>query len=221
MASKKQTKKERREEIRQARIEAQRRRMRTKRRRRYLTLALIVLVAGAGTAFGVSRYQESRKTLAYARKVAGCTGIKKLTAMESPHLELLAQQGLTPEPYNSKPPTSGPHSGQPPPGWGSYAETLGPERYVHSLEHGGIVIHYKGISEADGARISDFADSYTGGVLAMPDKDIDGNVVITAWARIETCKKLELRVLTDWVRGQCHKGPETTDPAVTCVKGSA
>lgn len=44
-------------------------------------------------------------------------------------------------PYNSSPPTSGPHYGNPAP-WGIYDHELPDEQLVHNLEHGGIWISY-------------------------------------------------------------------------------
>lgn len=210
----KQTKKERREEIRQVRIEAQRRRMRTKRRRRTLTVVLIVLVAGSGTAFGISRYLESRQTVDRAIKVAGCSKIEEFDAQPAVHID-----GPNPpprNPYNSDPPTSGDHSGAPPATWGSYTETLPPERFVHNLEHGGIVIHYKNLTDKDVDALEKLADSYQDGVIAMPNESIKKKLVLTQWAHTQICSKYSEKVVLAFIRARCNKG--VPEPVSTCAK---
>ncbi|MBI3732287.1 MAG: DUF3105 domain-containing protein, partial [Chloroflexi bacterium] len=51
------------------------------------------------------------------------------------------QIGQQHAPYNSTPPTSGPHWDAPA-DWGIYHDPVPEERWVHNLEHGGIVILY-------------------------------------------------------------------------------
>jgi len=51
----------------------------------------------------------------------------------------IGQSGYSP--YNSDPPTSGPHWPRPAPR-GFYTTTVPDERLVHSLEHGYVIIHY-------------------------------------------------------------------------------
>lgn len=51
-------------------------------------------------------------------------------------------EGAEHAPYNSNPPSSGPHHSSPAE-WGVYEEPIADETLVHNLEHGGIVIAYK------------------------------------------------------------------------------
>src|SRR3989344_4041615 len=49
------------------------------------------------------------------------------------------------EPYNSNPPTSGPHAA--PAEWGISSVEIPDENAIHNLEHGGIWISYKNLDE--------------------------------------------------------------------------
>ncbi len=53
-------------------------------------------------------------------------------------------QGQTHKPYNSDPPSSGPHrsDAQAPAQWGVYAQEVPEEVFVHNEEHGGVVVTY-------------------------------------------------------------------------------
>ena len=50
--------------------------------------------------------------------------------------------------YNSNPPTSGPHYGQAP-SWGFYSEPIDDESALHAVEHGGVWVSYKELSEPE------------------------------------------------------------------------
>ncbi len=87
-------------------------------------------------------------------------------------------------PYNSVPATSGWHFGAPygPAPWGQYDEVLPDEVLVHSLEHGGIGVHYdcpEGCDELVGdlARV---ASRYPKFILS-PFPGMDRRIALTAW----------------------------------------
>lgn len=54
-------------------------------------------------------------------------------------------RGTPHAPYNSDPPSSGPHysDAQAPALWGVYTQPVPDEAYIHNLEHGGVVITYR------------------------------------------------------------------------------
>ena len=52
--------------------------------------------------------------------------------------------GAVHAPYNSNPPTSGPHYAQPA-AWGVYGSELLDEQVIHNLEHGGVWISYDAV----------------------------------------------------------------------------
>src|SRR3989338_3358928 len=70
--------------------------------------------------------------------------------------------------YNSNPPTSRPHYGQPA-DWGIYEQPLPDERLLHNLEHGGIWISSRDTDDtALISELRDIADYYTLKVIMTP-----------------------------------------------------
>jgi hypothetical protein len=91
--------------------------------------------------------------------------------------------------YNSFPPTSGRHLDQAAP-WGSYPDPVSPVRYVHNLEHGGIVILYGNSVPADEVEaVQAFVDADPNGTLLAPFSpedlagraDFRGKITLAAW----------------------------------------
>ena len=106
-------------------------------------------------------------------------GNDHIAAIDAPHA-----------PYNSSPPSSGPHIGNLA-SWGEYQETLPPELFVHNLEDGGVLLAYSCTDCADlvdgmRAAVGDF-DGRT--IVLFPYDDIvDGSgvahrAVAVAWGR--------------------------------------
>ena len=99
-------------------------------------------------------------------------------------------------PYNSEPPTSGPHM----PGiapWGAYDKPIPREYQVHNLEDGGVVIQYhcpKGcpdlVKKLEGVFLkykarADKEKKYMHLILA-PYPVMDARIALTAWTRLDT-----------------------------------
>lgn len=88
--------------------------------------------------------------------------------------------------YASSPPTSGSHWDLPHAGWGVKDTAQDDERVVHNLEHGGIVINYKGLSPDDLANLKTLVRRLTAGeyrkVMLRPYDRMDNGIVLTAWA---------------------------------------
>lgn len=203
MPSSQDTKKAKREAARQARIEQQRARERARRRRRIGVIAAVgavVLIAG-GLVY--QRMQEGERSVAAAAGKAGCTKVKQFAEQDRDHIPANA-----PDPkYNSNPPTSGPHLQQPA-NWGSYDEPVDDKILIHNLEHGGVIIHYKGISDAEADRVSAIADDHDSGVIAQPNEKITKPIALTAWRNLQTCEKVSEPVIRDFISEYCNKGPE-------------
>lgn len=201
------TKKERRDQIRQARIEAQRRRIRARRRKVFMTWGLVGLVVVAGVVFAIFRSIESGRVLKTDLEEAGCSDVEEFAAQAPTHID--TQPAPERVPYNSDPPTSGQHFGSQVGPWGSHRETLPPEIFVHNLEHGGVVIHYKDLPETDVVALEELADSYADGVVVMPNDSIDKPLVMSAWGLMQTCEKYSETVVKDFISDRCGKqGPE-------------
>ena len=121
--------------------------------------------------------------------VAGYWGYGKMTEkvtwtsvsiLPSPHVPL----GTPHPPYNSDPPTSGPHA----PGlarWGMHSEPIPKEMQVHNLEDGGVAINYSCQDCPDLVKqLTMIAERYDRVIIA-PYTDLDRKIALTAWGKID------------------------------------
>lgn len=203
--------KAKREAARLERIAIARKRQQAKKRKQILISVVLLVAIGAGTVFAVNRARGQSAALAAAVEEAGCTDINSFEDEGQNHLA----PNETFTDYQTNPPTSGPHRAQPAP-WGSYRDAPEQETLVHNLEHGGIVIHYKDLSDADVDRIDAFADSYDNGVISAPNPNIETPVAFAAWRHHQTCEELNFTVIEGFISDRCNKGPEKV--GVTCIK---
>lgn len=113
--------------------------------------------------------------------------------------------------YKSTPPTSGPHD----PKWtrpGFYTEKQPPEKLVHSLEHGVVVIYYDRPGPRALSRMKEWAKRYTGkwdGIIVTPLPGLGNGIVLTAWRkrlRLESFDAQRARSFFEAFRGH---GPES------------
>ncbi len=105
-----------------------------------------------------------------------------------------------PADYGTNPPTSGDHSPEPLAD-GAYLDPPDPINFVHSLEHGRVLIQYspdlpedaqlalKGVFEEDAA-----------GMLMFPNPDMPYEVATTAWTNLMGCESYQGRATLDAVR---------------------
>ena len=197
------SKKAKRAAGRQARLEAQRAKERARKRKRMLTIGLIAALVIAAALFGGKRALQTKQVVGRAAKGADCVSKSPSELPASPHLN---PGDPTPE-YNSNPPTSGLHLPSTAPG-GAADETIDSKLLVHNLEHGYIVIHYKGISDKDTGAIQDLVDSYADGVISQPNTEITSPVAMVGWGSLQTCKKVSISVIKSFIKEHCNKGPE-------------
>ena len=90
--------------------------------------------------------------------------------------------------YGTNPPTSGSHWGAPagPVAWGIKDVAVPNEAFVHNLEHGGIVIGYRGLTEQEVARLKDLVailrqNGFPKVILHPYPELTDARIGITAW----------------------------------------
>ncbi len=121
--------------------------------------------------------------------------------------------------YAIRPPTSGPHWDLPHAGWGVKDTAQDDERVVHNLEHGGIVINYKGLSPDDLANVKTLVRRLTGGeyrkVLLRPYDRMDNGLVLTAWAWSMKLDKYDEATILKFVQGHYGQLGEAPEPNST------
>lgn len=169
-----------------------------------LVVALIVQQRGGSTGsntdFGVSAAQ------------AGCLPVQHPKPLPGVHIAL----GASHRPYDSSPPTSGPHYPPPiapiDPGFYSIAQT--PEKVVHNLEHGNIVIWYNPDApeqiKSDIRAAVNEVPSYT---LATPYNNMKPgyDIALTAWGELQFCKQVSKQVLDDFRTKYQGRGASTEE----------
>jgi hypothetical protein len=189
-----------------------------------LVMSMLLLAAGCGQ-FG-KQYTGSAKAKASAAneqkvttkpfdeaaaKAAGCDGTKA-TEFESEgrgHTTDIK----TPVTYKHNPPHSGEHY-QVPADWGFYDKQQPDVQTVHNLEHGHIVITWKGLSKDDQKLLHDAWDKNQYHLLVEPrDKTPKAGVYYTAWAVQLYCKHPSKEALQYMIDNYRDQGPElfTTD----------
>lgn len=118
------TRRERKELQRQERREAENHARKHQKTGKQALIALLVLGFGAAAVY-------------LARELLTPLPGRAIPSQGQQHIEIGQPHG----PYNSNPPTSGPHYTQQA-SWGVHKATIPDEYIVHNLEHGGIVVHY-------------------------------------------------------------------------------
>ncbi|HEX9774482.1 MAG TPA: DUF3105 domain-containing protein [Actinomycetota bacterium] len=188
MSNHRETKRERREAARLARIEAQRRAARKRKMRGVLTLVALVVIAGLiGVAVYLSGASARRagQELARLAAPAGCTEVQSFGDEGSTHVD-----SPTDVEYRTTPPTSGNHYGNVG-NTGIYHVQAPDENMVHNLEHGHVGIWYAqdGIDDAVLEALKGVVRENATGAFLSPRPDLPDGVTIafTAWQHMSTC----------------------------------
>ena len=205
-------------EQKQARREAEERRKaeqrKQARRRNALTFGSALLV-GAIVVTAIVLQRESGEgpvatDVGVEPSAANCADIEEFEEQEADHIGV----GDAHPPYNSSPPTSGPHY-ETPAGTEFFSEQVPPEQLVHNLEHGQIVIWYSpdATNETLGF-VADLVDQQPGATAAAPYPDIESpyTLVLSAWGASQLCEQVSQEVVDDFRREYQGKGPEPLTP---------
>jgi hypothetical protein len=186
------------------RLEAKRRRQRALTWTAVVVAAVVVLI-GVIVWQGRGEEKVSPGELAAARQEAGSSGVKQFPEAGRKHIEPNQQ----PSNWNSVPPTSGDHLASPISG-GVYDSEQDERAIVHNLEHGYVVIQYKGIPEDQVNQLREFVRDRSGSKLVLAPwsgLERDG-VALTAWRNLETLERVNLTVIRAFVDDYMIPGGE-------------
>ncbi len=169
----------------------------------------MVVLAGAVALIIAERTRESAP-VGVAASEASCEPIQTHEPQGGTHIE----DGATHPPYNSDPPTSGPHYVDPAaPGF--YPAPLRPEQLVHNLEHGQIVFWYRpDASEETITEIETLIDreppAQEAALLAAPYDGVptSDSFVLTAWGASQSCDRVSQEVVDEFRARYQGLGPE-------------
>ena len=140
-------------------------------RRRLLATGLTVAIVAAAL-IGYWAY----------RAAADLPGVK-LADQGNAHIQLATEPH---EPYNSDPPTSGPHMPYIAP-WGIHTEPIVRELQVHNLEDGGVMVQYRCATPCPDlvARLAEIVRRYETQVILAPYPGMRTRIALTAWTRLD------------------------------------
>ena len=128
------------------------------------------------------------------------------------------------EPYNSNPPTSGPHAA--PVQAGFYNEAPPDENLVHNLEHGYVIIWYN-CTRLDKAQcetlktqieaVMERAKPVTIGsdakkLIAVPRPTMDARIALTSWGRLQKLDAFDEAATNEFINKLRNQAPEPNAP---------
>ena len=165
-------------------------------RRRLLATGLVVAVVAAALV-GYWAF----------RAAADLPGVK-LPDLGNAHIQLATDPHV---PYNSEPPTSGPHLPYIAP-WGIHTEPIRKELQVHNLEDGGVMVQYHCASPCPGlqAKLTEIVRRYETQVILAPYPGMRTRIALTAWTRLDAFDDFDEARIVRFIRAyrgiDHHKG---------------
>jgi hypothetical protein len=103
------------------------------------------------------------------------------------------------EPYNSDPPTSGPHLPYIAP-WGIHTRPITKELQVHNLEDGGVVVQYNCECPELVDKLAKLVRRYPTQVVLAPYPGMKSRIALTAWTRLETLEDVDEARIDRFIR---------------------
>src|SRR5262245_1290140 len=114
------------------------------------------------------------------------------------HIQLETQPHA---PYNSDPPTSGPHLPYIAP-WGIHTEPISKELQVHNLEDGGVMVQYNCSSGCPDLvdKLKAIVGRYPEHVILAPFPGMKTRIALTAWTRIDAFDAFDEARITRFIK---------------------
>jgi len=129
-------------------------------------------------------------------------------------------EGTPHDPYNSEPPTSGPHYATPVEA-GFYDQAPVDEYLVHNMEHGHIIIWYNctGLSEAECTTLKNqirdtmsragvSAVTGTLKLVAVPRPSLTTQIALTSWGHLQLLEAFDSNAILEFIRAYRDEAPE-------------
>lgn len=109
--------------------------------------------------------------------------------------------------YKTNPPTSGTHYVVPEP-WGVYDREIPDGAAVHGLEHGGIWISYKDISDDEKKILEKIGKDNSGSVIVSPRSADDTKIAVASWGRYMKMNSADAALIQKYIDTYRNQGPE-------------
>lgn len=168
-------------------------------------IVIIIIAAAAVIGLGIILFkQDSKVSSLKVTENANAPQIGESFAnLGREHIDI----GESHIPYNSNPPTSGPHYLQPAE-WGVYQNELPDEQLVHNLEHGGIWISYKDIDPDTLSKLEAIGKANRGSVIVTPRLANDSKITLASWTRLTKLDSYDETRILDFIKANKNKSPE-------------
>lgn len=205
------TKKERREMRRKHKEEERSNNIKAKKNKKILHLFIWIALISGFVAMIIWKSSSS--------EVLG----QSITSLGNDHIESVSTGHI---PYNSTPPTSGPHLDNIAP-WGVSKEPIPNELQVHNLEDGGVMVQYwcgggfdfpeNSVAESNStstaeviadyqkgcpelvSQLKEIVDRYGEQVLLAPYPELPAKIALTAWTRIDTFDEFDEKRIVNFI----------------------
>lgn len=173
----------------------------------WFVLVTVIVVAGGAAFLSLSQQNEGESSQVKGGKVEG----KTIIGEEHP---LLGAAHISPgsphEPYNSNPPTSGPHYGTTTAN-GVHDEVIADETVIHNLEHGHIWIAYRpDVSEETKEKLKEFVQGDDWKMVVAPRPQNDVPIALAAWGRTLKLADFDEAQIKKFRDAYRNRGPEKT-----------
>jgi len=118
------------------------------------------------------------------------------------------------EPYQTFPPTSGPHIGNNIAPYGISTTPLPNELQIHNLEHGAVIIHYQDVLDQPIVdQLTDYVNNLRREqeyckVMLAPYTEMENAITLTAWTRLLRLDAFDEEAMTNFIDEYINEGPE-------------
>jgi hypothetical protein len=139
----------------------------------------------------------------FAYRAAADLPGEKFADLGNAHIQTASEPHV---PYNSDPPTSGPHLPYIAP-WGVHTRPIPLELQVHNLEDGGVVVQYNCTCPELVEQLRGIVSRYDKFVILAPYPAMKSRIALTAWTRLERLEEFDdkrIRRFIDSYRGIDH-----------------
>ena len=146
-----------------------------------------VAIAGAVALAGVGLYWLWPQVWQQPGQFFPSLGNLHLATADTPHV-----------PYNTDPPTSGPHLPYIAP-WGIHTVPIPKELQVHNLEDGGALVQYNCECPDLVAKLRPIVERYKDRVVLAPYPPMKPKIALTAWSRIDAFDDFDERRIVRFI----------------------
>jgi hypothetical protein len=139
----------------------------------------------------------------FAYRAAADLPGEKFPDLGNEHIQTVSESHT---PYNSDPPTSGPHLPYIAP-WGLHTRPIPAELQVHNLEDGGVMVQYNCACPELVDKLRSVVGRYDKNVILAPYPGMRSRIALTAWTRLERLEDFDEKRITrfiDTYRGIDH-----------------